>query len=93
MEAEGMAVDEDGMPPRVHVDRLWRDFHTLASGRREAPYAMALDSENPFEYWSTDKRYANRNYVDIATVCNHRAGAVTVRKLVDEWAEDGVSNA
>ena len=88
-----MGISEDGMPVRMHVDRLWPKFHALASGRREASYAMALYPENPFEDWATDKRYANRNYVDIAAVCNHRAGAVAVRKLVDEWAEDGVSNA
>lgn len=93
MKALGMPVCPDGAPAskrhRIHIDRLWDEFHTFASGHAGAEYAGALSDNNPFADWSIHQRYYHSASISIGAVKKHQDGESVVHRVVCMARLDG----
>lgn len=75
----------------IHIDRLWPEYQTLASGRRGQRYLSPLSgfAENPFADWAVEHRYA----ADFATPRNaaveaHKKAARACLVVLERAAAD-----
>ena len=88
----GMPVGRHGVPTqrehRQHVDALWAEFISFASGRGGVPYVQMLPTANPFAAWSIDNRYAHGRHFSKAAVDPHRAAARTARQMAERAREE-----
>jgi HEPN domain-containing protein len=86
MKALGMALRPDGAPRakthRVHIDRLWDEFRTFATGRGGADFASRLGG-NPFHDWRIEQRYAPSVEVTRQAAVRHQQGAERVFTVVE----------
>ena len=82
-------IPED--PYAVHIDRLWDEFITFAQSRNGARYATVMGSrQNPFSDWDVAQRYCHRSDITNAILENHRQGALTTRKVLNNAVLEGV---
>ena len=88
----GMDVRADRAPVRreyrQHVDALWAEFMSFASGRSGSPYVQMLPTANPFATWSIDNRYAHGGHFSKAAVDPHRAAALATRKMAQRAQQE-----
>ncbi len=93
MQALGMRLRNDGGPKtrsyRVHIDRLWSEFHAFAAGRGAEPYAAMLPVENPFSDWHTDQRYYKSEAITETSAVKHREALERVHRVVSRARMDG----
>ena len=93
MRALGMALDSDDKPSdrkhRVHIDKLWSEFRTFASGRGASNYAAMLPASNPFSDWGIEQRYWHSAQILQGTVQPHRQGALHARAVLSQARQDG----
>lgn len=79
MLALGMPMHASGNRPQNrnhgHINILWDEFGTFASGRGQANYAAMLGTTNPFVGWSVDQRYESASVVSRQDVIDHRQAA------------------
>ena len=88
----GMKVRPDGSPERpyrIHIDKLWSEFHTLANGTGASTYAAMLAGQNPFHDWSVDQRYWHSSSVTAVQAQLHRRGAETAKQVLNQARIDG----
>lgn len=77
-------------PYAVHIDELWSQFPTFASGRGGHRYAAHITaSSNPFEDWHIGQRYYHRSGFTQAKVASHREGARAAREVLADAILDG----
>lgn len=83
------SLDEQGT--RVHIDRLWREYHATISGRSARQLHVAWDGrENPFGDWSTDLRYsADDDQPAAERVTRHRRAAKACLGVLDRAGSPG----
>ena len=86
----GTKFSGPGLPGeyRIHIDKLWERFRSLAEDRYLARYAASLPQDNPFSDWQISQRYRNRTIFVQRTVENHRGAAQDVRKLLRDFLYD-----
>ncbi|HRS17559.1 MAG TPA: hypothetical protein P5234_15090 [Thermoanaerobaculaceae bacterium] len=93
MKALGMAVRADGAPlehhHRVHIDKLWGEFLSLANGSGGASYAALLTPTNPFANWSVEQRYHCTSSIAQTTVEDHKNGTTAVFSVLSQARQDG----
>lgn len=93
MKALGMPMLPDGRPQenkhRVHIDTLWRAFHTFATGPEAATYIATLNTDNPFKDWHVNQRYCSSDQVTESKVQPHRQGAEQAMKVLRQACTDG----
>ncbi len=93
MRALGMALDSDDKPSdrrhRVHINKLWTEFHTFASGKGASSYAAMLPTSNPFADWSIEQRYWHSAQVAHGSVQPHRQGAHEASEVLSQARQDG----
>lgn len=83
--------DPDEARHRVHIDRLWDEFRTFASGRSAAHYVTLLPAgRNPFHNWDASQRYSNRSQFVRATVVLHQQGAEATMQVLQRARLDGI---
>ena len=66
---------------RCHINKLWRECGSLASGRAEATSDFNPEV-NPFCDWRIDGRYAHRREIRDEQLERHRLGAERVRIMI-----------
>lgn len=77
----GVPASSDGDIDRkykIHIDKLWEEYRTLASGRRGARYLSPLSRfpDNPFADWHIEQRYAPAEPPPAGSVCQaHKRAA------------------
>ena len=83
------SLDEQGK--RVHIDRLWREYHATISGRPARRLHVAWDGrDNPFADWSTDLRYAaDENLPPEESVNRHRRAARACLGILERAGSPG----
>jgi len=93
MRALGMPLRSDGAPQerrhRVHIDRLWSEFLTFASGKGGAACASGLPAENPFDNWRIDQRYHHSSTILKDRVDTHKEAASLVFVALENARADG----
>lgn len=93
MRALGMRLTNDGSPEmrshRVHIDRLWSEFHAFAAGRGVEPYAVMLPVENPFSDWAVSQRYYRSEEITQDRVSRHQEALRHVHRVVSRARVDG----
>lgn len=93
MKGLGMPTRTDGGPQRkrhrVHIDKLWEEFATFATGAGAAQYAALLPESSPFADWGIHQRYWNSGSVSEQNVKSHRQGANMVRQVLGQARADG----
>ncbi len=67
---------------RKHVAEFWPVFKRLIKERRSAVLLRHIPSGSPFADWSHHERYAPSGHVRKSAVCQHRTGALGVRRMV-----------
>lgn len=95
MQALGMALGSSGAPVdqqyRVHINRLWDEFVSFASGRSGGKYAAALiASANLFANWDVNQRYEHRSQFMQVDVQRHQQGAKHTMSVLQQAVIDGV---
>lgn len=88
----GMATRPDGAPQErrhlVHIDELWDEFATFASGTTASQYAPSLQV-NPFRMWRISQRYCNSKDISLDDVALHRRGAMAAMAALRRAQIDG----
>jgi len=94
MQAFGMKTTAVGVPRdtkyRVHIDKLWLEFHAFADRRVPSHYASRLPKENPFTDWSVDQRYYRRDAISKKDALAHRDAARRVLDVLENVKVDGL---
>jgi len=75
---------------RIHIDKLWDRFRSLAGDRDLSRYASMLPENNAFSDWQVAQRYCNRTSFTRQAVENHRWGAERVRNVLRVAEVDGL---
>ncbi|WP_457629656.1 hypothetical protein [Oceanithermus sp.] len=93
MQVLGMRLRNNGAPKasshRVHIDRLWSEFHAFAAGRGVEPYNAMLPVENPFSNWNTNQRYYRSEEITETIAVQHRKALGHVHRVVSRARLDG----
>lgn len=89
-----MTLDARGRPidgrHQVHIDKLWGEFASAASGRQASKYASQLGSKNPFVDWGIYQRYWHSQHIEKSHVEDHRNGAHRAHAVLLQAEEDGL---
>jgi hypothetical protein len=73
---------------KKHVNATWSHFNDFRQG---CLAGYALNTDNPFNHWMIDHRYASQSAFDAPRVQRHQAGAQQVRVLVKKARDiDGI---
>ena len=94
MQSLGMPVGPKGLEDRrylKHLPDLWPIFITFVKDRGSTRYIREWPKGNPFDQWSINDRYANRQYCDEWIVEQHRNAALTIQDVLDRLRMDGIS--
>ncbi len=93
MQGLGMKLRADGAPSerghRVHVNDLWPEFRSFASGRNAVRYADYIGL-NPFSDWNIGQRYSHRSDISKDMLESHKKGAEKTMELLHKAIFDGV---
>ena len=92
MVALGMQLRPDGRPvdPHgVHINKLWPQFPSFATGRAQAGYAAMLQQVNPFSNWDVHQRYWGSGQISQPEASAHRQGALQALKVLAQARQDG----
>jgi len=94
MQALGMVLGASGVPAqrqhRVHINHLWTEFVSFATGRSGAQYAKLLPAgTNPFTGWNVNQRYEHQSWFVQNVVQQHQQGAKNAMAVLEQAKLDG----
>lgn len=92
MVAMGAPTDPVGdmlKPHKKHIDQLWGEFQSFASGLSGSAYVAMLPAGSPFSNWAIQQRYEHRVFANQSLVDDHRVAARQVRAVLDHAVLDG----
>lgn len=73
-----------------HINVLWDEFITFASGKGQAHYAAALGVTNPFSNWDVGQRYEHGSVISKQSVTDHKNSAEIAFGCLTQAVVDGV---
>jgi len=95
MQALGMGLDATSGAPadkahKVHINHLWTEFITFATGRSGAQYVSLLPAgTNPFTDWDVSQRYEHQSQFAQNVVQQHQQGAKNAMAVLQQAKQDG----
>ncbi|HRE88276.1 MAG TPA: SAM-dependent methyltransferase [Myxococcota bacterium] len=92
MQAFGMPLDSDGLPPgpdKKHINKLWPRYEAYRSGM--VPGTRFGLAQDPFTDWQIEQRYEHQGRFTTAVVDPHRQGAADIATLIRDARAAGYS--
>ena len=88
----GMPMNNDRPSNKKHghINVLWDEFITFATGKGQAHYAAALGTINPFLNWDVGQRYDHSSVISPQIVTDHKVSAEVALNCLTQAVMDGV---